>query len=350
MNNSSNKTGQPPGTVIYTGMKREDKISIHGIDYNESEIHRFGNELLSDQFRPQNENMIRWIHLAGVHEINVIEYIGKIYGIHSLVLEDIVNVNQRPKIDTMDDIIFIVLRDFNFNASQVDIESEQVSIILSKNNVISFQENKTDLFEHVRKRINQSKGRIRKSGADYLVYSLIDLIVDRYFLVLEEMSDSIEELENELINAPTTQTLQRIYELRRIASDLRRYMWPLREAVFKLSRETEVFFQDTTQLYLRDLHDHAIQVSDQVETYRESISAMVDIYLSSLSNKMNEVMKVLTVISTIFIPATLLASIYGMNFINMPELSWEYSYPILLIFMVLLGFILLLLFRRKGWI
>ena len=350
MNNPTGKTGLPPGTIIYTGKKREEKISIHGIDFNEFEVHSFGNELLSDQFQHQNENMIRWIHLAGVHEIDIIEYIGKIYGIHSLVLEDIVNVNQRPKIDTMNDVIFIVLRDFNFYASHEEIESEQVSIILSKNNVISFQETKTDLFEHIRNRISQSKGRIRKSGADYLLYSLIDLIVDRYFLILEKMSDSIEEIENELINAPRTQTLQRIYELRRIASTLRRYMWPLREAVFKLSRETAEIFHDTTQFYLRDLHDHVIQVSDQVETYRESISAMVDIYLSSLSNKMNEVMKVLTVISTIFIPATLLASIYGMNFVNIPELTWEYSYPILLIFMVLLGFILLVFFRRKGWI
>ena len=182
------------------------------------------------------------------------------------------------------------------------------------------------------------------------MYSLIDTIVDRYFSVLEKMSDSIEKLEDELIAAPTTQTLQRIYELRRIASDLRRYMWPLREVIFKLSRETEEFFNDTTQLYLRDLHDHVIQVSDQVETHRESISAMVDIYLSSLSNKMNEVMKVLTVISTIFIPATLLASIYSMNFTYMPELMWAHSYPILLLSMVLLGVSLLIIFRRKGWI
>jgi magnesium transporter len=335
---------------VYTGKLREHGISIHGIDFNESEMYQFGNEILNKDMKPQEEKSVRWIHSDGVHDTNIVELLGNIYGIHPLVLEDIVNVYQRPKIDKMDEIVFIVLRDFIFGAYQEDIISEQVSIILSKNTVISFQETTNDFFGQLRKRIIQSKGRIRRNGSDYLVYSLIDLIVDRYFIVLEEMSDRIEIIEDELINAPTPQTLQRIYELRRIASTLRKYMWPLREAIFKLSRGEEGFFRDSTQFYLRDLHDHVIQVSDQVETYRESISAMVDIYLSSLSHKMNEVMKVLTLISTIFIPATLLASIYGMNFEYMPELTWEYSYPVLLIFMVFLGVLFLALFRKKRWI
>jgi magnesium transporter len=350
MSNPSDKTGLPPGTILYTGIERECEISIQGINFNESEIYQFGNEIFDNHLKSQEENSIRWIHAYGVHDTKIIENLGKIYGIHPLLLEDIVNVYQRPKIDVMDEIVFIVLRDFNFQTSQVDLDSEQLSFILGQNYVLSFQETANDLFAAVRKRIYQSKGRIRKSGADYLLYSLIDLIIDRYFLVLEEISNRIEILEDELISATTTETLQRIYELKRIMSTLRRYMWPLREAVFKLSRENVELFQDSTLLYLRDLYDHVIQVSDQVETYRESISAMVDIYLSSLSNKMNEVMKVLTVISTIFIPATLLASIYGMNFIYMPELVWEYSYPILLMFMVLLGVFLLALFRRKGWV
>jgi magnesium transporter len=244
----------------------------------------------------------------------------------------------------------MVARSFDFNESATQLLSEQISIILSKNNVLCFQESDSPIFDDILKRAVKSVGRIRHSGTDYLTYALLDIIVDRYFLVLEILGEQIEDLEDTLIQTASTELLQDIYRLKRSVLLMRRHIWPFREVVFRFNRDEVYLIEESTQLYLRDLYDHVLRVTDYLETYRDSLTGALDIYLSSVSNRMNEVMKVLTVISTVFIPLTLIASIYGMNFVYMPELSFELGYPIILISMLVITLVLIYFFRRIRWI
>ncbi|MDF1539852.1 MAG: magnesium/cobalt transporter CorA, partial [Candidatus Thorarchaeota archaeon] len=272
------------------------------------------------------------------------------FGVHPVIIEDLSSTEQRPRLELVEGILFIVLRNFSYENGTDTIRSEQISFILGDGFLLSFQESSHDLFGAVKKRLTQHGTRIRATKTDYLTYALLDLLVDHYFVVLEKIGDIIEDLEDALVKQPSSSMLARIYQLKRNLIVFRRFVWPLREVVFRLSRESPLLVQDTTQIYLRDLYDHVIRVTDHLETYRESLTGMLDIYLSSVSNRMNEVMKVLTVISTIFIPLTLMASIYGMNFVDMPELQVSFGYPILLLAMTVIGLILLLYFHRKEWI
>ncbi len=348
---NSRKAGLPPGTIVHTGPKRVDKISFRIVDYNADDMEVITGGDVGQCGPIEEEGKTRWIHVTGVHEVDKIEEIASAFSIHPLVIEDISSTSQRPKVEIMRNGAHIVLRAFTYDEQQDLVFSEQISIILGKGFVLSFQESADDLFEPILKRMLQKGSRVRQNLSDYLTYSLVDLIVDNYFIVLEVIGDKIEDIETDIVSYASEDMLGLIYNLKRNILLMRKYIWPLREVVFRLNRDEATLIQEETQIYLRDLYDHVIRATDHVETYRDSLTTMLDIYLTSLSNRMNDIMKVLTVISTIFIPATFLASIYGMNFEYLPpETKWVYGYPMLLLVMIVLGFILLMYFRRAKWI
>jgi magnesium transporter len=293
---------------------------------------------------------VTWINIDGIQRIDVIEKIGKHFNLHPLALEDIVNTGQRPKMEDFVDYIFVVLKMLYYDEKERETKAEQLSLVLGPNWVISFQENEGDVFDPIRERIRADKGRIRKMGADYLVYALIDAVVDNYFIILEKIGEKIEEIEDELVANPAPETLQAIHNLKRQMIFLRKSVWPLREVISRLERWESQLINKSTDIYLRDVYDHTIQVIDAIETFRDMLSGMLDIYLSSVSNRMNEVMKVLTIIATIFIPLTLVAGLYGMNFRYMPELEWPWGYPLVLFFMFAIGVLMLIYFRKKKWL
>jgi magnesium transporter len=293
---------------------------------------------------------ITWINIDGLNETEVLEDLGKCFGLHPLVLEDMLNTEQRPKIEDYDDYIYIVVKMLYFDSGTREIVTEHQSIVFGRDFVISVGEREGDVFEPVRDRLRSEKSRIRKQGADYLAYSLLDAIIDNYFVVLEKLGDSIEAVEELLVSRPSQNELHFINDLKRDMLYMHKYVWPLREVASLLERGESTLVADSTRFYLRDVYDHVIQVMDTTETYRDLLSGMLDIYLSSISNRMNEIMKVLTIISTIFIPLTFLAGIYGMNFKLMPELEWKPGYPVLLIVMSLIAAGMLYFFRRKKWL
>jgi len=298
----------------------------------------------------RNKSSVMWLNIDGVHQPEIIEQVGQSFGLHPLVAEDIASTGQRPKMEDFDDYIFIVLRMLRFDSAEDETKTEQMSIILGRDFVISFQEREGDVFDNIRERLKSNKGRIRKLGTDYLAYSLIDSIVDNYFVVLEKLGETIEDIEDRLVTNPTSETLKTIHDLKREVIFLRKSVWPLREVINRLERSESPLINKSTFVYLRDVYDHTIQIMDAVETFRDMLSGMLDIYLSSVSNRMNEVMKVLTVIATIFIPLTFVAGIYGMNFKYMPELEQTWSYPMILILMLVVALLMVVYFRRRKWV
>ncbi len=345
---TSKTAGLPPGSMIHIGEKKLDKSKISVIDFTENNFEEKQVENVKDCHSYKSKPSISWINIDGISDIDVVEKIGRNFDIHPLVLEDIVNTEQRPKIEDFEDYIYLVLKMLHYDES-VGVRAEQVSIILGESFVISFQEIPGDVFESIRHRIRTAKGRIRKMGADYLAYALIDAIVDNYFIILEKIGEKVEGIEEELVSDPDPNTLQLIHGLKREMIFLRKSVWPLRELISGLQRSESKLIDSTTDIYLRDVYDHTIQVIDTVETFRDMISGMLDIYLSSASNKMNEVMKVLTIFAAIFIPLTFIAGIYGMNFQNMPELSWNMGYPMALLIMLSVGITMLFYFKNKKW-
>lgn len=297
-----------------------------------------------------NKPGVTWLDIDGVHQTEILEAVGAHANLHPLVIEDIHNTYQRPKVEDYEDYLYIVLKMISWDGDANEVRAEQVSLILGKNYVLSFKEDPGDIFDPIRQRLRESKGRIRKMGADYLAYSLLDQVVDHYFLILENLGEQIEDLEEELITNPDASTLQTIHHLKRELIFLRKSVWPLREAISSLERGESPLFQSDTLVYLRDVYDHAIQVIDTIETFRDMVSGMLDIYLSSVSNRMNEVMKVLTIIATIFIPLTFIAGIYGMNFVNMPELQWPWGYFMVWGVMIIIFIGMLIFFKRKKWL
>jgi magnesium transporter len=346
----SRKSGLPPGTLVHVGEKKIEKAKITIIDYDEKRFEEREVKTVEECFPFKKTPTVTWINVDGLHETGIIDKIGKHFGFHPLLLEDILNTDQRPKMEDFDNHIFIVLRMLYHSEGNNGIESEQMSMILGKNFVISFQEKEGDIFNIVRERIRASKGRMRKSGSDYLAYALTDATVDHYFTILEKLGERIEYLEEELIRDPKPETLHEIHGLKREMIFLRKSVWPLREVISGLQRTESPLIRKTTNIYLRDVYDHTIQVMDTVETFRDMVSGMLDTYLSSLSNRMNEVMKVLTIIATIFIPLTFIAGVYGMNFRYMPELEWAWSYYIVWIIMIIIGVSMFMYFRRKRWL
>jgi magnesium transporter len=343
------KTGLPPGTIVYVGKKKPASTRIIAITFDETHVQEKEIQEI-EAFPLKGKIATTWINIDGLQKIDVIERIGKQFGIHPLVLEDIANTGQRPKMEDFGDYIFAVLKMLQYNEEDEETQVEQISLILGSNWVISFQENAGDVFDPIRERLRTDKGRIRKMGADYLVYALMDAIVDNYFVVLERIGERIEDIEEAIVASPSPETLQAIHNLKRQVILLRKSVWPLREAINRLERWESKLINRSTDIFLRDVYDHTIQVIDAVETYRDMLSGMLDIYMSSVSNRMNEVMKVLTIIATIFIPLTLVAGIYGMNFRYMPELEWVWGYPFVLLIMLTVVIVMLLYFRRRKWL
>ena len=343
------KSGLPPGTLVHIGHKKIDQVFITVIEYDEEQFQQREIKQVEECFPLKDKPTITWINISGIHELDVIEKTGVQFGLHPLTLEDIVNTEQRPKIEDYKDYIFIVLKALHYDADQ-GLKIEQISIIIGVNYVITIQENRKDVFRPVRERIKNSTGRIRKVGADYLVYALIDAIVDNYFLVLEQLEGKIEFLEEELITNPTKTTLHLIHQLKREMLFMRKSLWPSREVINILQRGELPFINETTVVHLKDVYDHTIQVVEIIETLRDILSETLDIYLSSISNRINDVMKILTIITTIFIPLSFVAGIYGMNFKYMPELEWRFGYPVVLIFMAVVGIVMLFFFKKKKWI
>ena len=350
MKNRSRKSGLPPGTLIHIGEQKAEKPKITIIDYDDSSFQEKEAEDISECYPFRNKPSVTWINVEGLHRVEILEKLGECYGLHPLVLEDILNTDQRPKMEDYGDYLYIVLKMLHFEEVKGTVETEQISLVLGEHFVISFQEGLDgDVFQPVRERLRNNKGRIRKLGADYLVYSLIDAIVDNYFIILERTGESIEDIEEKVLGNPSTATLNDIHFLKREMIFLRKAVWPLREVVSGLERGDSVLVRGSTKVFLRDIYDHTIQVIDTIETFRDMTAGMLDIYLSSVNNRMSAVMKVLTIIATIFMPLTFIAGVYGMNFKYMPELEWRWSYPVLWAIIVLIAGSMVAYFKKKEW-
>ncbi len=347
---SAAQRGQPPGSAVYTGDKVDVPVRVRMINYNETMIEELEPAAVEETFVAPDPAVVNWINIDGLNDADAIAKTGKFLKLHSLVVEDIVHTHQRPKLEDLEESLFLVVRMLSLNPETQDVQSEQISFILREGNVlVTFQEAPGDVFEGVRERLRKAQGRVRHKGADYLLYALMDAVIDHYFKVLESFGERIEVIETELMDDPYPELLQQIYSIKRELLYIRKSVWPLREAVGALERNESDLIQESTRLYLRDLYDHAIQVIDTVESFRDMLSGVQDLYLSSLGNKTNQVMKVLTIIATIFIPITFIAGIYGMNFEIIPELHWRYGYAAVWAVMIIMVAIMLAYFRRKKW-
>jgi len=346
----ASKAGLPPGTLIHIGAKKTTETKIALIDYDEASFQERDIEKMEECFVFKEKPTVTWINVDGLHQVEVLESLGECYGLHPLVLEDILTTDQRPKMEDYGNYLYIVLQMLHDQGENNRVEAEQVSLILGSNFLITCQEAPGDVFDPIRERLRSGKGRLRKEGADYLAYAVLDAVVDYYFVILEKLGEGIEVLEETLVTAPKTETVREIHRLRREMIFLRRTTWPLREVISGMERGESVLIQKATQVYLRDVYDHVIQVMDTIETFRDMLSGMLDIYLSSVSNRLNAVMKVLTIIATVFMPLTFLAGVYGMNFKHMPELEWRWGYPAVWCVMILVGTGMLLFFKKKKWL
>jgi magnesium transporter len=341
------KAGSPPGTLIHLGEKKLENAIIRLIDYSGEEFEEKELDSVDECLPYKEKNSVTWVNIDGLHDIDIINSIGTRFNLHPLVLEDILNTGQRPKLDDMEDYLFVVAKMVYYSSDENIMKFEQISFVLWENFVLTFQEDIGDVFDPVRERLRKGKGRIRKMGSDYLMYTLLDALVDSYFDVLEKISDRIESLEEELIDSPEPETLQITHNLKRELVFLRRSIWPVREIIGSLEKNELDLINEKTKIFYRDVYDHTIQVIDTIEACRDIVSGMMDLFLSSVSNRMNEVMKMLTVIATIFIPLTFIAGIYGMNFEFMPELKWHWGYPAVWGGMIVIGVVMLLWFKRK---
>lgn len=343
------KFGLPPGALIHVGERRSEHVHLTLIDFDRENLEIKKIDSLEAAVPSWKTPSVSWINIDGLHDINIMETAGKLFGIHPLILEDTLNTHQRPKIEEFENLLYCVLKMLDYDEEKEEILNEQVSLILEEDLLISFQERPGDVFEPIRERIKSSLGRIRRSGPDFLMYSLMDAVVDKYFNILEHLSDKMEKLEESLLKNPEQTIVNEIYRLKRQLLEVRHAVWPLREAVTRLRHGSSILVKEDTYTYLSDLYDHIIQVIDTVETYREMVAGMLDLYLSSVSNRMNEVMRILTVIATIFIPLTFIAGVYGMNFRYMPELEWKWAYPCVWVIMTGIGLLMAGWFKRKKW-
>lgn len=346
----SQKVGLPPGTLVYIGEERTDPVRITVIDYDETHLREEEMQTV-EACRPFTDTAtVTWIHFEGVHDTQIIEDIGEYFGVNSLVLEDMMSPTQFPKIEVYKDYTFIILKNLNYDTEALSIFREHISLIIGENFVISLQEGAGELFTPIRNRLQNINSRIRKMRADYLAYALIDVIVDHYFIVLEHLSDRIESTEEEAITNPTSEVLQKISDLRREFRLLRRPILPLRDVIDEvLGGEVPLLTQDT-HLYFRDVYDHLVQAVHTLEMLRNAVSELFDTYTSAVSHRMNEIMKVLTIVATLFIPLTFIAGIYGMNFRFMPELETHWGYPIVLLVMTGIGIAMFIYFKFRKWL
>ncbi|MBI5250781.1 MAG: magnesium/cobalt transporter CorA [Desulfomonile tiedjei] len=346
----SKKVGLPPGTLVHIGTEREEKVTVSVLDYDLNSVRESQIKDMEELRQFKESPSVTWINVNGVHDTKLVEIIGQIFEVHPLVLEDIVNTTQRPKADVSREYTFVVFKTLEYNADTGEIIPEQLSLILGANFLLTFQERPGDPFDPIRERIRSAAGLLRKSGADFLAYSIIDASVDHYFIVLESLAERIELLEEKLVADPKRELLAQIHRLKVDMIFLRRSVWPMREVISRLSSGDSAFVKESTRPYLRDVYDHTVHVVDSIETYRDIVSGMLDIYLSSASNRLNEIMKVLTIIATIFIPLTFVSGWYGMNFKDMPELTWKWGYPMVIAIALSITTIMLVFFKRNKWI
>jgi magnesium transporter len=347
----ASKAGLPPGSVVATSAPGAacplpviTQVLYDAAGYEEREV-----RAAEEAFPAAGETRTLWVNVDGVCQPEVLERFGERFRLHPLLLEDIAHTDQRPKLEDYGALLFMDLNALHFEPGKGEIASEQISLVLGDRWLLSFNERPQSWVKPLRERLRADKARSRQFGPDYLAYSIIDAVVDNYYVVLEYVGDRIEELEEELMASPTPATLQAIYALKREVIHLRKSIWPLRELVNGLQREKDLVHEDTG-IYLRDLYDHTVRVMDTVETYRDVIAGMLDMYLSSVSNRMNEVMKLLTIIATIFIPLTFIAGVYGMNFEVLPELKWRFGYLYFWILMIGIGAGMMIYFRRRKWL
>ena len=343
------KPGQAPGTLVLRGQRKMEESRVKLADFNEHTLEEKDITDLSTFNHLHETPTTTWLHVQGLQDIGLIQRIGEGFGIHPLILEDILHTGQRPKMEEGEGYLYIVIKLLSYKEEAMEVSSEQISIIFTPHTVISIQEGPEDPFIPVRERLEVGKPRIRKGGTDYLAYALMDLIVDHYYVVLEQLGEDIEELEVEAFQNPTKQTLEKINLQRRNLINLRRMIWPVREVLNSLIRLENPLLKKATNIYFRDVYDHTVQIVDMLENYRDLVGNNMDIYLSTISHRMNEVMKVLTIIATIFIPLTFVAGIYGMNFEYMPELTWHNGYFYSLGLMAVITIIMLIFFRYKRW-
>jgi magnesium transporter len=344
------KVGLPAGSLVYTGEQAAGKVEVTLIDYDEQTFEERTLQSMDECAVYKAKPTATWINVEGVNNPVLIEKIGECFGLHRLVTEDLMNVVQRPKVEDYGEYLFVVLKMLTYDEKDGRIVPEQVSLIVGENFLLSFQEGvKGDVFPLIRDRLRAGKGKIRKMGVDYLAYSLLDALVDGYFVILERLGERIDLLEEELITRPARSIMEQLYQLKRELLFMHKAVWPLREVVSALVRRESPLIREATTPYLRDVYDHVVQAIDSVEIYRDMLSTMLDLYLSSVSNRMNEIMKVLTIIATIFMPLTFLAGVYGMNFKHMPELEWKYGYLFAWIIMAGIGIAMGFYFKRKKW-
>jgi len=350
MNKHRKKSGLPPGSIVFTGNKKIEKVLIHYLQYdannlNTKEIDSHSKSILNNSLIDK----VDWYDVRGMHDTSLVEFFGKNFDIHSLVLEGIVDINQRPKYEEYDKGNFITLKALSFDKELIEIKKEHVALYFYQGFIITFQETETDLFEIVRKRVISSSGRIRQRGSDYLAYAIVDALVDNYFVVLEEIETVIESLEESMLSQQDVKDKTKIHQLKKELLTARKSVAPLREAISRFSKTESNFVQDINLIFIRDLYEHTIQIMDTIDSSRDILNGLQDLFISEVSFKMNKVMQLLTLISVIFIPLTFLAGIYGMNFDNIPELHYQYGYHILLGIMFIIFCVLIFLFKRKKW-
>ncbi len=339
-----------PGSEKYIGVEREAPVRIHILHYNDTEITESELGSIAESVDYKKETGVTWLNISGVHDEKIIRDIGDIYNIHPLVMEDIANTTQRPKIEEHDDYLFVIIKMTYLKPDNSEMQIEQVSLLVGNDYVISLQEKEGDILDGLRERLRNNKGRIRKLGSDYLMYSIIDTVVDNYFTVLEHIGEQLEETEEQLLLSAEQETLNKIYHLKQELMFIHKSIWPMREVISSIQRIDSDLIDKNTMLYLRDVYDHTVQVAETLEIFREMSSGMLDLYLSTVSNKLNEVMKVLTIFAAIFIPLTFIAGVYGMNFRHMPELQWKYGYLLWWVVIIVLTLGMFIYFKRKKWL
>jgi len=348
--NANTKVGQLPGSLIHVGKINNNPIKTSLIEYNTTNYKHLGCKQVNECLNFENINNTYWLNIDGLKQPNIISTIGEKLNLHPLLLEDILDTHHRPKIEEFDGYIYFTLKIITINKKKKRIKLKQVSLVLGPNWLLSFQEEEGHIFDSIRMRLEQKKGLIRKFKADYLLYSIIDLIVDHYFIIIDYLNDKIEDLENEVLHNPTQKSSVKIQNLKRLIMNFKKPILPLREAVSSLQKYNNNLIKEETLKYYSDIYEHLTDLTENIESQRDMLASIMDLYLSSISNKMNQVMKVLTVISTVFIPLTFITGVYGMNFKNMPELYWKYGYLGVWIIMILILILMVVYFKSKKWL
>lgn len=345
----SHKAGLPPGTIVFLGERLVDDVIVDVIDYDDKTLQERRIEDPEACRDYIGKKTVTWINITGVHNTNLIAHLGQVFSLHHLVLEDIANTKQRPKLEDHGETLFIVLKMLSWDDAAQCVKAEQVSLIVSDDYVLTFQESPGDVFDVIRNRIRTAAGRVRRMGCDYLAYCLIDAIVDNYFIVMEHFDERVDRLQEAVLDAPKPDTIQDVQRLNRELAFLRKNLWPLREVISGMEKLESPILLHTLRPYLRDVYGHTIQVSDTVENQRDAVSGALEIYMTNMSNRMNATMRTLTIISTVFIPLTFIVGIYGMNFDYMPELRWHFGYLGVWTLMLTAAGGMLYLFRRNHW-